>query len=169
MVNELADFAADRFSNHFADAKADKAKYYASQALLGSVCKRIAAIEASLREYATDVPFVAADIITTCEAIGEQRRTQIREITDRKVKTFASEYGHNVVFVPYVDPPNLQAMPRGSTQRRIDAGRVPSLRPWQRQLPLHQMRPQISRRYQRLLRPQLRHARPAFQHTQSAG
>ena len=66
MVNELADFAADRLSYHFGDAKVDKAKCYASQALLGSVCKRIAAIEASLREYATDVSLVAADIITTC-------------------------------------------------------------------------------------------------------
>ena len=50
MVNESADFAADRFSDHYGDGEADKAKYYACQALLGSVCKRIAAIEASLRE-----------------------------------------------------------------------------------------------------------------------
>ena len=55
MINELADFAADVFTDHFGDAKADKAKLYASQALLRTVCKRVAAIEASLREYATDV------------------------------------------------------------------------------------------------------------------
>ena len=78
MINELADFVADVFSNHFGDAKADEAKLYASQALLRSVCKRIAAIEASLWEFSTDAPLVAADIITTCEAIGERRRTQVR-------------------------------------------------------------------------------------------
>ena len=46
---------------------------------------RIAAIEASLREYSTDMPLVAADIITTCEAAGERRRNQVWEITNRRV------------------------------------------------------------------------------------
>ena len=70
MINELAHFAADIFSAHLGDAKADKAKLYASQALLRSVCKRVAALESSLREYATGVPLVAAAIITSCETIG---------------------------------------------------------------------------------------------------
>lgn len=102
MINELADFAPDVCSNHSGDAKADDAKLYASQALLRSVCKRIAAIEASVREDSTDVPLVAADIITTCEAAGERRRTQVWEITDRMVKKFVSKYGQSVEFAPYV-------------------------------------------------------------------
>lgn len=85
MVNELADFAAERFSDHTGNGKADKAKYYASQALLGIVCKRIAAVEASNCEYATDAPQVAADIVATIEVLGEQRRWQIREARDRKI------------------------------------------------------------------------------------
>ena len=56
MINELADFAADIYSDNFGDAKADKAKLYASQALLRSVCRRVAGLESSLRGSATDVP-----------------------------------------------------------------------------------------------------------------
>ena len=54
------------------------------------------------------MPLVAADIITICEAIGERRRTQVRKVTDRRVKKFVSKYGHNVEFVPYVDPPTCK-------------------------------------------------------------
>ena len=59
LVNELADFAAERNSDHAGNGKADKNIYHQSVALLEAVCKCIAAIEATLREYSTDVPQVA--------------------------------------------------------------------------------------------------------------
>ena len=33
------------------------------------------------------------------------KTSEVREVTVRKVKKIASKYGHNVEFVPYVDPP----------------------------------------------------------------
>ena len=104
VVNELADFAADRYSDHAGDGKADKARFYGNQDLSGDVCKRFVAVEATLREYATDVPQVAADITTASEVIGEERRQRIRELRDRRVKRFRGKYGHNVVFAPYECP-----------------------------------------------------------------
>ena len=64
--------------------------------MLEAVCKRIAAIEATLREYSTDVPQVAADIIRGCDADGEKRRLRIKEKTEARIKKFTSQYHHNV-------------------------------------------------------------------------
>ena len=72
LINELAGFVADVHSDHFGDGKADNAKFYAGEALFRPVCKRIVALESSLRGYATDVPIVAADVVTTCETIGSE-------------------------------------------------------------------------------------------------
>lgn len=91
MVNELADFAADVYSDHFGKCGADKAKLYAAEAILLRVCKRISTLEASLREHSTDVPLVAADIVTSCETLGERRRVELHEATDQKVKVIASK------------------------------------------------------------------------------
>ena len=118
MANELADFTTDICSDRFGDAKADKAKLYASQALLRSVCKRVAALESSLRAYATDVPLVAVDVITTCETIEERRRAELPDLADQNVMNFATKFGHNAEFIPYVDPPYLRALPRRCSPRR---------------------------------------------------
>ena len=77
--------------------------------MLRGVCKRIAALEASLREYATDVPLVAADIVMTCETLGERSRAELRELTDQRVNKFASKYGHSVEFIPHRDTPTCGA------------------------------------------------------------
>ena len=79
LVNEIADFAADRYCDHAGNAKADQTKFYQSKHLLELVCKRIAVVESTLREYATDFPQVAADIIGACDAAGEARRQQIED------------------------------------------------------------------------------------------
>ena len=125
MVNEPADFAADRFSDHTGNGRADKAKYYASQSLLASVCKRIAAVEASIREYATDVPQVAADVVATNEVLGEQRRLQIREARDRKIKRFIGQYGHDVVFVHTRTPPHARSASLRPSETNL--GQTPAL------------------------------------------
>ena len=78
LVNELADFAAERFADHAGEGKADKDAYYKSVALLEAVCKRIAAIEATLREYSTDAPQVASDIISGCDAAIEKNNVDQR-------------------------------------------------------------------------------------------
>ena len=57
----------------------DKEKFYQRKALLELACKRIAVIESTLRDYATDIPQVAADIIGNCDAVGEKRRQLIKD------------------------------------------------------------------------------------------
>ena len=52
----------------------------------------------------------------------------------RKVKAFVSKYGHNVVFVPYVDPATCKPCLAAALQ---DAGRMPSLRPRQWPISVH--------------------------------
>ena len=108
MVNELVDFAADVYSDHFGKCGADKMKMWAIEANLFRVCKRIAALEASLREHSTDVPLVAAAIVTSCETLGERRREELHAATDQKVKMIASKYGHCSKFVPHIDPPTCK-------------------------------------------------------------
>lgn len=130
VVNELVDFAADRYSDHAGSGKTEKAKFYASQALLGHVCKRIAVVEATLREYATDISQVATDINTAGEVLGEQRRQRIRELRDSGVKRLTGKYGHTVVFVPYENPATckkrlaaaLNDMPRPDACMRCGPG-----------------------------------------------
>ena len=108
LVNELADFAAERYADHAGNGKADKNVYYKNVALLDAVCKRIAIIEATLREYSTDAPQVAADIISGCDAAGERRRQLLKEKTEARCKKFTSEFSHTVVFVPHNSPPSCK-------------------------------------------------------------
>ena len=105
LVNELADFAAERYCDHAGGGKSDKDKYYQSTALLELVCKRIAVIEATLREYTTDILQVAADVINSCDAVGERRRQQIKDRTDSRIKKFTGQYNHNVDYIPHANPP----------------------------------------------------------------
>ena len=70
LVNEIADFAAERNCDHAGNIKADQSKYYQNKHLLELVCKRIAVVESTLRDYATDIPQVVADIIGACDAAG---------------------------------------------------------------------------------------------------
>ena len=85
MVNELTDFAADAHSDHFGKSNGDKMKMCVAEVCLLRVCKRIEALESSLREHATDIPLVAADIVTSCESLGERRREELRAPTDQKI------------------------------------------------------------------------------------
>lgn len=116
IVNEIADFAADRYCDHAGDGKADKAKFYSSKDLMERVCKRIAVIESTLREYATDLPQVAAGVISACDAAGETRRQQIKDRKDSRIERFTSKYGHNVVFVPYVRPATCKKCPAATAK-----------------------------------------------------
>lgn len=58
----------------------------------------------ALREYATDIPQVAADVISACDAAGETRRQQTKDKKDSRIKRCTSKYGLNVVFALYVRP-----------------------------------------------------------------
>ena len=104
LVNKIADFAAERYCDHAGGGKSDKDKYYQSTVLLELVCKRIAVIEFTLRGYSIGIPQVAADIINSCDAVGERRRQQIKDRTDSRIKKFTSQYSHNVVFIPHARP-----------------------------------------------------------------
>ena len=105
MVIELAGFAAAVHRDHFDKCSRDKMKMRDVEASLLRVCKRIAALESSLRGHATDVPLMAADIAASCETLGERRREELRSATDQKVKMIVSKFGHCVSFILHIDPP----------------------------------------------------------------
>ena len=86
LLNDLVDYAADRFSDHFGLCSNDKMKISAAESLLQRVCKRVAALEASLRAHATDLPLVVADVINSCEAEGERRRVEVATKTEARIK-----------------------------------------------------------------------------------
>ena len=58
----------------------------ATESFLQRVCKRIAAVEASLREHSTDLPLVAANVIRSCEFEGERCREVASRKTDARVR-----------------------------------------------------------------------------------
>lgn len=104
LLNDLTDFAADRFSDHYGLCSNNKLKVKAAEGLLQRVCKRVADLEASLREHSTDLPLVAADVISSCEADAERRREEMATKTEARIKKFASLYGHATSFHPHIDP-----------------------------------------------------------------
>ena len=120
LVNELADFAADHFTDHAGLGKADQNLYRKNVVLLEAVCRRIAVIEANLREYTTDIAQVAVDIREGCDLAGEERRRLIKERAAVKCKKFSNnERDHHVVtlcsFHIGIRPPATDATRLGSS------------------------------------------------------
>ena len=77
LLNDLADYAVHRFRDHLGQCGGDNKRIGEAEALLKRVCKRVAALEASLRDHPIDLPLVATDVINSCEAEGERRRADI--------------------------------------------------------------------------------------------
>lgn len=103
-LKDLAYFAADIHRDHHGGCVYATRNMKATEHLLLRVCKRIAVIEASLRDHSTDPPLVVADIIRSCEAEGERRRHEVFDIAEALVKQQDSMWGHLTSFRPHVDP-----------------------------------------------------------------
>ena len=104
LFNDLAGYAADRFSDHFGQCGGDKKRIGEAEALLKRVCKRVTALEASLRGHSIDLPLVATDVINSCEAEGERRRADILAKVDELIKKISSGFGHATSFHPHPNP-----------------------------------------------------------------
>ena len=101
-VNNLADMAAELFSDHVGD-KYQMANFRATEAKHKKVCLRLAALEAAIRRGTEEKTRVAADIITTERERGERQRMQASAKADSRIKRALNPHGHNLVFQPTDD------------------------------------------------------------------